>query len=41
MAEALEAAERIRAAMRLQGYLCPTCGNTGRLDDIPCFHCAA
>jgi hypothetical protein len=41
VAEALEAAERIRSIMRLQGYICPTCGNTGRLDDILCFHCAA
>jgi hypothetical protein len=41
VAEALEAAQRIRSVMRLQGYICPTCGNTGRLDDIPCFHCSA
>lgn len=41
VAEALEAAQRIRCTMALQGYICPTCGNTGRLDDIPCFHCAA
>ncbi|GIW32428.1 MAG: hypothetical protein KatS3mg071_2602 [Meiothermus sp.] len=42
VAEALEAAQRIRAARwQRQGYICPTCGNTGRLDDIPCFHCAA
>lgn len=41
VAEALEAAQRIRATMHLQGYICPTCGNTGRLEGVPCFHCAA
>lgn len=41
VAEALEAAARIRQVLALRAFICPTCGNAGRLDDTPCFHCAA
>lgn len=40
VAEALEAAQRIRAAMSRQGLLCSVCGNTGKLGGVPCFCCA-
>jgi hypothetical protein len=37
VAEALEAAERLRAAIH---SACPICGGRGMLDDIECWLCS-